>query len=132
MILPVLNGGSNLFFSITFYLLVTSVNYHVPLNTVIYCLIFNFNGFIHHCFGCYGSLFNTRIYNLVSVPQITRFLLEDAINSSKTDTQNDSKNEKRSYGKVKNNKTISKILPFIRILYFKQQPVFCDALQVKI
>ena len=77
-------------------------------------------------------LFNTRIYNLVSVPQITRFLLEDAINSSKTDTQNGSKNEKRSYGKVKNNKTISKILPFIRILYFKQQPVFCDALQVKI
>ena len=77
-------------------------------------------------------LLNTRIYNLVSVPQIARFLLEDAINSSKTDTQNGSKNKKRSYGKVKNNKTISKILPFIRILYFKQQTVFCDALQVKI
>ena len=53
-------------------------------------------------------LFNTWIYNLISVPRMTRFLLEDAINSSKTDPQNGSKNEKRSYGKVKTNKTYQK------------------------
>ena len=60
---------------------------------------------------------NTRIYNLISVPQI---LLGDAIISSKTDPHNSSKKEKRSYGKIENNKTMLKILPFIRILYLKQ------------
>ena len=64
---------------------------------------------------------NTRIYNLISVPQITRILLGDAIISSKTDLRNGSKKEKRSYGKIKNNKTILKILLFIRIPYLKQQ-----------
>ena len=29
-------------------------------------------------------VFNTRIYNLISIPQITRFLLEDLIISRKT------------------------------------------------
>ena len=52
---------------------------------------------------------NTRIYNLISVPRITLFLLGEAIISSKTDPHNGSKKEKRSYGKVKNNKTMLKI-----------------------
>ena len=64
---------------------------------------------------------NTRIYNLISVPQITQLLLGDAIISSKTDPHNGSKKEKGSYGEVKNNNTMLKILPFIRILYLKQQ-----------
>ena len=45
-----------------------------------------------------------RIYNLIFVPQITRFLLRDVMISSKTDPHNSSKKEKRSYGEVKNNK----------------------------
>ena len=52
---------------------------------------------------------NTRIYNLISVQRITLFLLGEAIISSKTDPHNGSKKEKRSYGKVKNNKTMLKI-----------------------
>ena len=64
---------------------------------------------------------NTRIYNLISVPQITRLLLGDVIISSKTDRHGASKKEKRSYGKVKNDKTMLKILLFIRIDYVKQQ-----------
>ena len=43
----------------------------------------------------------TRIYNLISVPQITQLLLGDAIISSKTDLRSGNKKEKRSYGKVK-------------------------------
>ena len=64
---------------------------------------------------------NARIYNLIFVPQITRLLLGDPIISSKTDPHNGSKKEKRSFGKIKNNKTNFKILPFIRILYLKHQ-----------
>ena len=59
---------------------------------------------------------NTRIYNLISVPQITRLLLGDAIISSKTVLRSGSKKEKRSYSKVRNNTIMSTILPFIRIL----------------
>ena len=44
---------------------------------------------------------NKRIYNLISVPQITRHLLGDAIISSKRDPHNDGKKEKRSYRKIK-------------------------------
>ena len=65
------------------------------------------------------SIINPRIYNLVSVPQITRLLLGDAIISSKTDPHSGSKIEKRKYGKIENNKSMIKILLFIRIL--KQQ-----------
>ena len=39
-------------------------------------------------FSCPGFNFifeNTRVYNLISVPQITRLSLEDAIISSKTE-----------------------------------------------
>ena len=64
---------------------------------------------------------NTRVHNLISVSQIARLLLGDAIISSKTDPRNRIKKEKRSYGKVRNNKTMLKILSFIRILYRKQQ-----------
>ena len=64
-------------------------------------------------------IINTRVYNLISVPQITRLLLEDTTISSKTDPRNGSKKEKRSYGKVRNNKTMLKILSFIQILYLK-------------
>ena len=66
-------------------------------------------------------LMNTRIYNLNSVPQITQLLLEDAIISRKTEPANGSKNENRSYGEVRNNKTRLKILSLIGILYLKQQ-----------
>ena len=40
--------------------------------------------------------------------------------------RNGSKKEKRSYGKVRNNKTVLKVLPFIQILHLKQQysPMF--------
>ena len=64
---------------------------------------------------------NTRIYNLISVTQIARLLLRDAIISSKADPHIGSKKGKRSYGKAKNNKTVLKTLPFIRIPYLKQQ-----------
>ena len=41
--------------------------------------------------------------------------------SSKTDLCSGSMKEKRSYGKVRNNKAVSSILSFIRIFYLKQQ-----------
>ena len=47
---------------------------------------------------------NTRLYYLISVPQIRRLLLRDAIVSYETDPCSGSKKEKRSYGKVRNNK----------------------------
>ena len=40
---------------------------------------------------------------------------------SKTEPYNGSKKEKRNYCKIKNNKTMLKILPFTQIIYFKQQ-----------
>ena len=39
------------------------------------------------------SFLTTLVYNLISVPQITRLLLEDAIISSKTDPRNSNKKE---------------------------------------
>ena len=43
------------------------------------------NGLLQLCFylSVYQNNFDTRIYNLISVPQITYFLLENAIISSK-------------------------------------------------
>ena len=64
---------------------------------------------------------NTRVCKPISVPQITRLLLGDATISSKTDPCNGSKMDKRSYGKVRNNKTMLKILSLIQILYLKQK-----------
>ena len=65
---------------------------------------------------------NTRVYNLISVPEITRFLLGEAIISSITDSRSSgSKKGKRSHGKVRNNKRMWTILKFILILYPKQQ-----------
>ena len=61
----------------------------------------------------------------ISVPQITRLLLGDAIISSKTDPHNGSKKEKRSYGKTKNDKTMLKILLFE--FFLNNKAVFCDA-----
>ena len=63
----------------------------------------------------------TRVHNSASVPQITRLLLGDATVLIKTDPRSGSKKEKRSYGKVRNNKTMLTILSFIQILYLKQQ-----------
>ena len=63
---------------------------------------------------------NTRVYNLISVPQITWLLLRDATVSSKTDPRSGSGKKKRSYGKVKN-KSMLNILSFIRIICLKQQ-----------
>ena len=42
---------------------------------------------------------------------------------SKTDSHNGSKKEKRGYGKIKNNKTMLKILQFTQIFYLKQQQI---------
>ena len=82
----------------------------------------------HKTRSCYGDIglkgvnqYNTRVYNLISVPQITQVSLEDAIISSKTELANGSKNENRSYGEVRNNKKRLKILSLIGILYLKQQ-----------
>ena len=56
-------------------------------------------------------------------------IIRNALISSKTNTRNDSKKEKGSYGKVRNRKTMLTIFPFIQILYLKQQsnilPCFC-------
>ena len=41
------------------------------------------------------EIHNTRIYNLNSVPKISRFLLADAIISNKTNPCSDSKKQKR-------------------------------------
>ena len=41
---------------------------------------------------------NARVYNVISVPQIVRLYLRDAIISSKTDLRCGRKKEKRSYG----------------------------------
>ena len=62
-----------------------------------------------------------QIYNLIPILQIAQVLLGDAIISSRADSHNDSKMEKTKYGKIKNNKTMLKILPFIGILYLKQR-----------
>ena len=63
----------------------------------------------------YGPLLdqymNTRIYNVSPVPQITRFLLVEAIISSKT-------NPNRSNAKVKNKKIMPAILFFIFHFHF--------------
>ena len=64
---------------------------------------------------------NTRVYNLISVPQTTRLLLEDVISSSKTEPHNGSKKENQSYGgEVRNNKAVLKILSLIWILYLNK------------
>ena len=69
----------------------------------------------------YLGTLNTQDQNLISVLQVTRLLLGDAVISSKTDRRNGSKKEKISYSKIRSNRTMSKILLFIRILYLKQQ-----------
>ena len=51
---------------------------------------------------------NTQVYNLISTNY--KLLLRDATILSKTAPRNGSKKEKRSYGKVRNNKTMLKIL----------------------
>ena len=61
---------------------------------------------------------------------MTRLLLGDATILRKADPRSGNKKEKRSYGKVRNNKTMLTILSFIRILYLKQQSIvlrcFCS------
>ena len=77
-------------------------------------------------FFCWISL---HIYNeairtfTISFPfsKLNKFLLGEVIISSKTGPHNGNKKEKRNYSKVKNNKTMLKILPFIAIIYLKQQ-----------
>ena len=64
----------------------------------------------------YPGLWITRDHNSISFPEIKRLLLEDATISSKTDSRNGSKKEKRSDVNIRNNKTMLKILLFISIL----------------
>ena len=59
---------------------------------------------------------NTSIYNLISVPQITRFFLADAIILSKTGVV-EAKSRRKAIVEVKNDKTILTILSFVRVLY---------------
>ena len=63
---------------------------------------------------------NTPIHNLISVLHITQFLLEDAMVSSKTRVV-EARSTRETIVAVKNDKTISMILPFIRVLYRKLQ-----------
>ena len=56
---------------------------------------------------------NTPVYNLISVPQITRLLLEDAIISTKTKLRNGSKKKNQNYDKVRNKKAMQKIFSLI-------------------
>ena len=95
---------------------------------ILFCRTVTFRILFNRCTVLLGfnRSCNTRIYNLISVPKITRLLSWDAIISSKTDPQSGSKKEKKSYGKIKNNKTMSKIMPFIR----NNKVVFCDAFVV--
>ena len=73
------------------------------------------------------KLRNARIYNLISIPQIKRLLLGDAMISSRGHLHNGSQKEKKKYGKIESNKTKSKILPFIRIFILNNKAVFCHA-----
>ena len=54
-------------------------------------------------------------------PTIRMVLLGEGLISSKTDPHNGSKIQKRNFDEVKNNKTMLKMLPFIRIFYPKHQ-----------
>ena len=62
----------------------------------------------------------TQIYNLISVPQITRFSLGVAIISSKTRVVQ-GRSRRQKIEKVQNNKITWTLLLFIRVLYLKQQ-----------
>ena len=66
------------------------------------------NGLFSFLFKLEYFYIKYTVYNLISVPQITRLLLGDATISSKTEPHNGSKKDKRSYGKVRNNKTMLK------------------------
>ena len=48
------------------------------------------------CINLSDFSFNTRVYNLISVPHITQLISEDAIISSKKDPRIGSKKEKKS------------------------------------
>ena len=50
---------------------------------------------------------------IISVPQITLLSKGGAIISSKTDLHSGNNKEKRSYGKVRNKKAMSIILPLV-------------------
>ena len=64
----------------------------------------------------------TQIYNLIFVPQVTRFLLEDTIISCKTNWCSGSTKLKiESNGYIRKNKTKSVIFSFISTFYLKQQ-----------
>ena len=66
--------------------------------------------------------FNTQIYNLIPVPRITCFLLEDAIILSKTNPCSGSTKQKTGYVcYIRNNKTMSAVFSFISTLSLKQQ-----------
>ena len=52
---------------------------------------------------------NTKVCNIIYVLQSTHVLLGDAAIVSKTDPRSGSNKEKRSYGKVKSNGTMSSI-----------------------
>ena len=65
---------------------------------------------------------NTRIHNLISLPQIAHFELEDAIISSKTSRCSGSRKQKiGNDGEVRKHKTDSVIFSFISTLYQQQQ-----------
>ena len=98
---------------------------------ILFCRTVTFRILFNRCTVLLGfnRSYNTRIYNLISVPQITRLLSWDAIISSKTDPQNGSKKEKKSYGKLKI-KPCQKSWHLFEFFILNNKVVFCDAFLV--
>ena len=68
-----------------------------------------------------ATIFNTPIYNLISVPQITSFLLEEAVMSSKTNRAVAARSRRELVAKLEIMKTMSATFSFISIPYLRQQ-----------
>ena len=106
--------------NLRFYCFLRHISGKILIQTAFFTFIFVlfYLQWLQKVFGC--LIINAQIYNLISVPEITRFLLEDAIISSKTNPCSGSTKQKRSNGFVRNNKTMPGISLFVWTLYLKQ------------
>ena len=106
--------------NLRFYCFLRHISGKILIQTAFFTFIFVlfYLQWLQKVFGC--LIINAQIYNLISVPEITRFLLEDAIISSKTNPCSGSTKQKRSNGFVRNNKTMPGIFLFVWTLYLKQ------------
>ena len=75
---------------------------------------------------------NTRVYNVIFVPQITWLLIGDKIISSKIELRSGNQKEKRSYGKVRNNKTLLTTCHLSEFFILKKKQYSAILLQFKI